>query len=350
MECDDRRSPATLTGQLFDKPTAFSFFQAVRLLRLHADNCSGKQLQIFYRDHLRVRPQLSLGFPATDLTDIDAERLDDGSERYRLEATFLGLYGASSPLPTFYTEELLEEASEDRTVTRDFLDILNNDFYIQFFRAWTRSRLMIKAVDERDESWLERLNCLLGFGHDETRKSVPAECRRFRHIGLLTQYPRSALGLTTLLKDGLDLDNVRVEQCVMRKVKIPEDQRLLLGQQSNTLGERCWVGEELDDRNGKCSIEVRSLDEVQYHDLLPGNGAGLELDNMVRGYLVEPLEYDLVLEMKPGEAETAVLGGEVWSGLGCDTWIFSGDRLEHAQAVFPNPGGQVNPAATSARS
>jgi len=34
----------------------------------------------------------------------------------------------------------------------------------------------------------------------------------------------------------------------------------------------------------------------------------------------------------------------MWSGLSLDTWIFSGDRLEHAEAVFPNEGGQVHPA------
>lgn len=343
MECDDRRSPASVTGNLLDNPTAYSFFQAIRLLRLHTGNCTGKDLEAFYRDHLRARPQLSLGFPATDITAID-EETRDGEEYYRLEATFLGLYGSSSPMPTFYTEELLDEMSDDKTVTRDFVDILNNDFYVQFFRAWSRSRLMIKALDENDDSWLERLNCLLGYGHAETRSAVPEECRQFRHIGLMTQYPRSALGLKTLLKDALDLSDVRVEQCVLRKVKIPEDQRFSLGVQTNVLGDRCVIGEELDDRNGKCAIVIQGLDAMQYHKVLPGWGDGDKLDNMVRGYLVEPLEYDLVLGMRPGEAHTATIGGEMWSGLGCDTWIFSGERLEHAEATFPNEGGQVKAA------
>lgn len=347
MECDDRRSSASVARDLHDNPTAFSFFQAIRLLRLRAGSCTGRSLEEFYRDHLRVRPQLSLGFPATDITRIDEEQAP-GGERYRIEATFLGLYGASSPMPTFYTEELLAEASEDRRVTRDFVDILNNDFYTQFFRAWSRSRLMLKALDEQDESWLERLNCLLGFGHPETRASVPEECRRFRHIGLMTQYPRSALGLKTLLKDSLDLAHVRVEQCVRRKVRIPRDQRFKLGVEFNVLGEQSWVGEELDDRSGKCAVEVGGLDAARYHDLLPDQGSGLELDNMVRGYLVEPFEYDLVLRLQPGEAHTAVVGGEMWSGLGCDTWIFSGDRLDHAEATFPNKGGRVRAPGAAA--
>ncbi|SMF09441.1 type VI secretion system baseplate subunit TssG [Desulfovibrio gilichinskyi] len=340
MDSNDRKSSASITGDLLDNPTQYSFFQAIRLLRLHSGGCTGKDLEAFFRDHLRVRPQLSLGFPATDLTYAEEEKHEDG-DTYRLEATFLGLYGASSPLPVFYTEELLNEASEDKSVTRDFVDIINNDVYACFFRAWSRSRLMVKVVDEKDFSWLERLYSLLGFGHRVMIDSVPEECRSFRHIGLFTQYPRSALGLCTLLKDALEHKNIEVQQCILRKVKLPEDQLFSLGVDSNVLGERSWIGEELDDRTGKLAIVVRELDDVHYHKLLPGDGDGQRLDNLVRGYLVEPFQYDLVLEMAAGEAKTAILGGEQWSGLGCDTWIFSGERLGSARATFPNKGGHV---------
>lgn len=341
MDCDDRKPSASVTGNLLDKTTGYSFFQAIRLLRLHSHTCTGKELEEFFRDHLRVRPQLSLGFPATDLTGIEQEEREDG-DVYRLETTFLGLYGASSPLPVFYTEELLAEASEDKSVTRDFLNIINNNPYVQFFRAWSRSRLMLKAVDEKDGAWLERLNSLLGYGHYKAFSHVPPECRRFRHIGLLTQYPRSAVGLETLLKDSLQHGDIHVEQCVLRKVKIPDDQRFCLGVDSNVLGERSWVGEELEDRNSKFAVHLHELDSGRFHQLLPGAVDGDKLDNLVRGYLVEPFKYDLVLEMMPGEANTAVLGGEQWSGLGCDTWVFSGNHLEYAKASFPNKGGHVH--------
>jgi len=237
---------------------------------------------------------------------------------------------------------LLAEASDDKSVTRDFLNIINNNAYVQFFRAWARSRLMVKAVDEQDGSWLERLDSLLGYGHYKAFSHVPPECRRYRHIGLLTQYPRSAVGLETLLKDSLRHDNIHVEQCVLRKVKIPEDQRFCLGEGSNLLGERSWIGEELEDRNSKLAIHLQNLDSGRFHLLLPGTEGGIKMDNLVRGYLVEPFKYDLVLEMKPGEANPAVLGGEEWSSLGCDTWVFAGEHLEHAKVTFPNKGGHIH--------
>jgi len=150
------------------------------------------------------------------------------------------------------------------------------------------------------------------------------------------------VGLETLLKDSLQHGDIHVEQCVLRKVKIPDDQRFCLGVDSNVLGERSWVGEELEDRNSKFAVHLHELDSGRFHQLLPGATDGDKLDNLVRGYLVEPFKYDLVLEMMPGEANTAVLGGEQWSGLGCDTWVFSGNYLEYAKASFPNKGGHVH--------
>ncbi len=70
---------------------------------------------------------------------------------------------------------------------------------------------------------------------------------------------------------------IHVEQCVLRKVKIPEDQRFFLGQSSNTLGERSWVGEELEDRNSKFAVHLQRLDSASYHRLLPGAESGDKL-------------------------------------------------------------------------
>jgi len=88
----------------------FSFFQAIRLLRLI--NPSGSESQAFSEscDHISVVPHLSLGFPASDLEKIE-ELEGNHPPRYKITANFLGLYGSSSPLPTWYTEELLEEVT-----------------------------------------------------------------------------------------------------------------------------------------------------------------------------------------------------------------------------------------------
>ncbi|MGL1932067.1 MAG: type VI secretion system baseplate subunit TssG [Desulfotalea sp.] len=334
MASHARKKNTSVIEELFEHPGQFSFFQAVRILRLYAKKSKGINSRQFYRDFLRVRPQLSLGFPATEITSLERKEVDE-EIAYKLETTFLGLYGVSSPLPVFYTEELLIERSDDKCVTRDFVDIINNNLYTQFFKAWNRSRLMIRTVEEKDAEWLDRLYCLLGYGHQAIRDVLSEECLQFRHIGLYSQYPRSALGLETLLRDSLNHLDLHVEQCALRKVNLPEDQLCLLGVSTNLLGEEAWIGQELDDLAGKITILIGNLPAAKYRELLPGEKGAKMLDNLVQAYIVEPLHYDLVLEMKEGEIHTTTLGERNWGALGCDTWLFSGEKNDASGVVFP---------------
>lgn len=333
MASHDRQQPPSVIEELFANPERFTFFQAIRLLRHHAQQNSAPDLQRFYRDSLRIRPQLSLGFPVSELTSLERGQKQQ-QDVFKLETTFLGLYGISSPLPVFYTEELLIERSEDETVTRHFLDLLNNNLYSQYFKAWSRSQLMIRTVEERDSAWLERLYCLIGYGHESMLEKCPVECRQFRHIGLYSQYPRSAMGLETLLRDSLNHLDIHLEQCVMRKVRVPEAQRFSLGLSSNTLGEQSWLGEELDDRAGQFRIHIVNLTAEQYRELLPGRKQQQMVANLVEGYLVEALVYDLVLAMREGEVNISTLGEQHWAELGCDTWLSSGKCIESGSVVF----------------
>ncbi len=332
------RQTADVNANLAQRPQAFSFFQALRLLRLKSGKCTGEKLQEFYRDNLRIRPFLSLAFPPTDIQELTHEKLDTGEDRYRLTTNFLGLYGADSPLPTFYTEELLDEASEDKSVSRDFLDIFNNNYYALFFRVWSKYRLMLKVIEEKDDAYLERLYSLLGVGHRELREALPDSYRMLRYIGLFTQYPRSALGLKTLLRDALEVDQVEVEQCVLRQVKIPEDQRCYLGVEGARLDEDAWLGEEMDDRMGKIRIRIGPLPEARFHALLPGGARYRWALSLIRFFLIAPLEVDLEFEVMAEETAPARFGQGKWSRLGYDTWSFAGDRIDRAEAAFPNVG------------
>lgn len=332
------RPTADVNTNLLGRPQAFSFFQALRLLRLMSGRCSGEALQEFYRDNLRIRPFLSLAFPPTDVQDLSAEPMDSGEQRYHLTANFLGLYGADSPLPTFYTEELLDEASEDKSVSRDFLDVFNNNFYSLFFRVWSKYRLMVKVIEEQDEAYLERLFSLMGLGHQELRDQMPDSYSMLRYIGLFTQYPRSALGLKTLLRDALGLDEVDVEQCALRRVSIPDEQRCRLGVSCAVLGEDAWLGEQMDDRMGKVRIRVGPMAEAKFHRYLPDQEPRQRVLSLIRFFMIAPVEVDLELVVDPREVETTQLGQQKWSQLGYDTWSFAGDRIDTAEAAFPNTG------------
>lgn len=343
MADTDRRPPAALANgaskqlsikdDLLQNTPAFSFFQAIRLLRYFAGREGMHDDERFLNDNLRIRPDLSLGFPGTDITLLHETR-DDTSFKYHIEATFLGLYGASSPLPTFYTEELLDDESEDTSVVRDFVDIVNTPLYPLLIRAWTKYRMLIKVVDENDQDYLERLFCLCGVGLPELRENVQHPRKLLRYIGLFSQWPRSALGLETLLSDALGNVEVHVEPCVQRRVPIPEDQRIILGSENNQLGEDAVLGTLVDDRLGMIAVNIGPLPAEDYHACLPGTDRYEWIVQLIRMYLVEPLACRLVLVMAPDEVRHAALGSFTWGALGLDTWVYSSDVPGQAHASF----------------
>lgn len=345
------RPPAPLnTDQvkqdLLENPQSFGFFQAIRLLRLFAGQQGLHDDERFLTENLRVRPHLSLGFPGTDLVEMREERgeeEEDSGLRYHITATFLGLYGSASPLPTFYTEELLDDANDDIDVARDFIDIVNSPLYPLIIRAWTKYRLPIKVVDEQAKEYIERLFCLAGLGLPELRATLSEPTKLLRYIGLFSQWPRSALGLKTLLGDTLGMEEtespgpvpVQVTPCVLRQVKIPDDQRCTLGQANHQLGEDAVCGEQIADRLGKIAVHVGPLSDRLYHACLPGSPLFHWITVAVRLYMAQPLDCDLELKLAPEQARTARLGGGKWSALGLDTWIFSSEQPEKACAWFP---------------
>lgn len=336
----------SILEDLLENPRGYSFLQGVRLLR-HAHGAKGVQgAMTFLREQLRVRPYLSLGFPPTDLVEIkelpqiaDPEHRHgqastaDAPPRFQITATFLGLYGPSSPLPTFYTEELLDEQSEDKSVSRDFLDILNHVFFMLFALADAHYSLSHLVCEEMDEDVLLRLFSLVGLGH---RNLVSGAFRNpgalLRATGLLTQFPRSAAGLRGVLADRIGAP-VRVRQCQPRLAAIPADQRCSLGAGANTLGDDCWIGSQTDDAMGKIHIAVGPLSAEAFERILPGEPDHDELLMLIRFYCTQPVEFDLECTLLPREARPGRLGEKRWCRLGCDVWLAS-EPLDQARAVF----------------
>ncbi|MFH1139987.1 MAG: type VI secretion system baseplate subunit TssG [Pseudomonadota bacterium] len=326
-----------LKEDLFTKTRAYSFFQAIRLLRLFQRDLTGEETaEALFHEVLRIRPLLSLSFPGTDLYSVEKKQFNN-QVHYLLTATFLGLYGASSPLPTHYTEDLLEEASDDRSVTRDFLDIFSDPFYRLFFQSWSKYRWFLKIGEEDDQSYLERLFCLVGLGLGEFRDKMPNARELLRYIGLFSQFPRSAMGLETLLTDAMGCGPVRVTSAAVHPAPIPEDQRCCLGAEEGAiLGDDCYLGVEIEDRTGKIIVTAGPMGEEAYHSFLPGSPSNERIKSLINFFLIQPLTVDLELIIKKEETAHLTLGDEKWSSLGGDAWVYSGPVLEKSPTVVFN--------------
>ncbi len=323
MAAKSRGQTPDLTEQLLKDGSRFPFIQAVRLLRLFMRNKAGGNLdEQEINQHIRVRPKLSLDFPGTDITSIDED--PDKPDRFLLTVSFLGLYGSSSPLPVFYTEDLFEEWREGKSLCRDFLDIINSPLYSLFFRIWSKYQLFYKVAEEGDSKAIQRLYSLLGLENESCQKQFKDTHRLLRYAGLTTQSPRSAAGLRMLLADRLGEPTVKIIQCVPRTVTIPQSQRFSLGIFGNRLGENCFMGTEMVDRMGKFQVRLGPVDVDTFHRFLPDQDSFDEIKEMIRFYLDQPLLWELVVLIRTEEIQPAQLGTSRWSQLGWDTWSFSG--------------------------
>ncbi len=328
-------SPLNLKLDLLTKGHEYSFFQVMRLLRLlvRTEGEKTEEPDLRGEEAIRVRPHLSLDFPASDVAKV--EESDHEPPSFLVTTTFLGLYGSSSPLPTFYTEDLIDEASEDLSVSRDFINVLNHRLYILLFYGWLKYRQFLQVVEERNPKDLEKLFSFLGLGEKELRDDFPESYSLFRYLGLFTQFPRSSLGLETLLQDALRGTPIKVVPCVKRRVSIPPDQRFYLGSSGNILGEHSFLGEEMEDRMGKFALQVGPLKSEPFHSLLPENLHHQTLASLTKFYVMDPLEYDIELVLAEREAKKACLGGKMWSRLGWNTWVFSVDHLNEVSVTLP---------------
>ena len=189
MASKERETFSDLEQSLLKEGPAYSFFQAIRLLRLilrRREECGLKDAASLEGRFLRIRPELTLGFPSADIAGIEAIPLADGEHRFVVNTTFLGLYGTSSPLPSFYTEDLLIEAGDDKSVTRDFIDIVNSTIYPLFVRSLLKYNLFLQICEEQDREYLQRIYCLMGMGDSSDR--TPAE-RRGAKIAFTVRRP-----------------------------------------------------------------------------------------------------------------------------------------------------------------
>ncbi|MGH7916640.1 MAG: type VI secretion system baseplate subunit TssG [Candidatus Binataceae bacterium] len=301
---------------------SYDYFQAVRLLRLLRRMDGGAA-----GASLRFRPNLSLAFPESDLNAIT------GTNGYTLEPNFLALYGTSSPLPTFYTEDLIDEAREERGAVRDFLDIIHNVLYPLLYLTWCRYRAVVRVREERDETFDNELGLLIGLGERSLRQDVPYTAALMRYLGLFSQFPRCALGLKALLADFLGVP-VAVGQCELRRIPIPSDQRMVIGEQRMKLGEDQYLGAEIDDRMATVLIRIGPLGRELFARLSPGGALHKALEFMITFYLVSPLRCEMELLLAAGEAPPLSLGGERPLSLGLDTWLLSEQPHDGVTARF----------------
>ena len=338
------QTPSQIISELIQKGHEFSFPQIMRLARNILGAGGTNELpEVKWEERVRVRPELSLGFPAADVS-----RVEQNAEDLVVIATFLGLYGSASPLPSHYNEDLMEEASADSSVSRDFLDILHRRLYQLFFQIWSKYRLFYRIAEEKNPLDQDRLFSLIGLSEKELRDNLQLDAHSLlRYSGLFMQI-RSAEGMETLLRDAMAMRCIQVEQCLLRKVPIPKDQQMRMGLSGMRLGVDTVMGSEMQDRMGKFRINIGPLKNKEFDSFMPGTPQHNKLLSLIRLYILDPFDFDLKVVLAAGEVRPITLGGSYPAKLGWNTWCFSGYTLGEVNSIFPIDHNRIQLPITAA--
>jgi len=95
-----------------------------------------------------------------------------------------------------------------------------------------------------------------------------------------------------------------------------------------------FLGEEIGDRMGRFRIEIGPLDEPEYRAFFPGSALYNKVVMLTDLFVSDPLDYDINVTMAGRQAKTVCLGGKQWSGLGLDSWLFSGEEIGEKSNLF----------------
>jgi type VI secretion system protein ImpH len=354
MGASSRRDGTPLIEELYQRPSRFQFFQAVRLLgKVNSDRAGVGRDNDPNSEFVRFRSDISYAFPTGDVRSIErfdpdedqdpdrflrpAERPDD------MVVNFLGIATPASfgSLPTPFVEEIRYQERNKNFAMREFLDLFNHRLVSLFYRAWERTRAeVLYDLDERSP-FESALRAIIGLEGDVQTRRLPFDSRDIlSRAGLISMRPASETAIKGLVSSLFDIP-ATVEQFLPCWYEMDDADRTQLGHRNSKLGDDMSLGSEVCLSQWRFRVRLGPMNFDMYQALLPEGKAFHLLSSVIR-LATGPecdTEYTLVLEKEevPGLQLGASDSSEVSSPcrLGWSTWLKCENRDRDADdAVF----------------
>ncbi|MBN1578989.1 MAG: type VI secretion system baseplate subunit TssG [Chitinispirillaceae bacterium] len=307
-------------NRLHKRGNAYSLVQILRLLRHAIDE--DKRPSFF--DRVRIRADLSFSAAEGEVCSVEKYTGKISTVEFLVTSTLLELYGTGSPLPLFYTQELIREQNHGSSISREFFDIINSLIYESYFYLWQKCSLAVSLFEAPNKDLWERLFCFCGLGSDSLKKKYSVPGRFIAFSALASRPVKTAEGLRAMLAELTSAVDISVEQCLIRKASIPLDQRCAIGEQGNILGESIYLGNSLRDRMNAIRIHIGPLMIDALREYLP-DGKILELfGEVIRFYIDRLIIWDYKIGIYTSTMKTIQPGNRTSALLGWNTWLFSG--------------------------
>lgn len=319
------KGKSSVYKNMFESPGSYAFVQAVDLIQasLRRQGLAGRLEPIRFK----VNPNLS--FPASDIEDI-VVRQGEASAGYQVEMTMnlMGLHGAASPLPAYFTEHVAIHQDSDDSL-RDFFDIFNHKLITILYRTWRKYRYHLHYEEGAKDKYSQRFFSFIGMGFSQIREAKTLNWSRLlAYMGLIAFKGDATGSLESTLRHYFNHQDLHIIPCIKRRVSIPKDQQSRLGEANSILGRDFLIGEEVQDQTGKFRISIAHLTWNRFNSFLPDQPIFSELTSLIKTILQSRLQFDVELKLRPEEIRPFHIGRETVNRLGWSTWLGeSGDGI-----------------------
>lgn len=336
---------STLRDDLRDNGHRYGFFAAVKALhRLKAGSVPVGELGPVRDECVRFQHSTALHFHAGDIESIAF----DETGRATLTATFLGLFGAASPLAAHFSEEVIRAEEDDRPTLRAFYDLFHHRMLSLYFRAWKKFRMESQFRLESEDQGTKRMLCMAGVdGHGARAESGLSRLEVLELAPLLAMRARPPRVLALALERLLPGVSVSIEQFVQRRAALDVDDRMQLGRSSNRLGTNLTLGARVVDRSARFRVIMGPVTYDECERLMPGGDQYSVLRRVIEQFTRGTLECEVDVLLKENETPGYKLGATRGALLGVNTRlggttgrrlgrmrVLLTERVEEARAVL----------------
>ena len=307
----------TVESKNITLPVAIQY--VIRILRSFYPHESKEALY----DRILFKTNPSLSFPKSDIQDIHFQHTEE-DVRVDITLNYLSIFGASSPLPSHYSEKVLEDRNGKR-ILYDMLDMLNHPLKKMLYPIWEMQRHYIRYRPDLQDTFSKYLASLFGLRDISTQEQgtlTELDLHKFFAFGsIVSMHHQTSSTLQAFLQHYFGYDRISIIENIITKTSLPEDQRAILGRGNNQLGTSMNIGTFLLSRTLAYRIVFH---EVTWEDL-PAFGANgkirRELGTLLKALLKTPLKYETVVTVNHDEIRPCIMGETL--SIGVQSWIGS---------------------------
>ncbi|GAP34885.1 type VI secretion system baseplate subunit TssG [Piscinibacter sakaiensis] len=300
------------------QPTDYGFYVAARLIECaHPEHPRLGTSRRLREDPVRFSQEPGLDFATATLSSLEM-RPSGGAPLLRVR--FNGLFGANGPMPLHLTEFARDRMRNhgDRTLLR-FTDMFQHRLFSMFYRAWAQAQPTVSHDRPGRDVFGQRVAAIAGHGMPslQGRDRVPDVAKR-AHAGLLAHSVRSAEGLARILSNFFRVP-ASVESWAPHWMKLPEEARTRLGDDSARLGVSAVIGARVWDVQSRFRVMIGPLSAADYERLLPDRDSLSVLRDWIRNYIGDELSCEVQLKLRRREVPSVRLGRS--GKLGWTSWL-----------------------------